>query len=319
MVTRLGDSVSFFKVGLQLIYAGGVDLARRLAGEGKQVFLDGKLLDIDNTVEGAVESIVPLGVTFLTIHAYPKAMRAAVAARGTAPLRLLGVTVLTSMDDADLSDAGFAGERGGRWSPPAPRTRRPPAWTASSPPPPRPRPSAASSARTWRSSPPASVRRAPAAATRSASPRRRAPSPPAPTTWSSAVRSPPRPTREAAADASSPKSRPRWKEGKSHEQGLLDRPCRYQTTRRPTRNTSPPTPRPSRNTAAASWSAAASSRCFPASARARNVVIEFKDFDTALACYRSPEYQHAIAERGTSAEVDVLVIEGYDGPQPADG
>lgn len=54
-------------------------------------------------------------------------------------------------------------------------------------------------------------------------------------------------------------------------------------------------------------------------ARSRNVVIEFKDFDTALACYRSPEYQHAIAERGNSAEVDVLVIEGYDGPQPGDG
>ena len=54
-------------------------------------------------------------------------------------------------------------------------------------------------------------------------------------------------------------------------------------------------------------------------ARSRNVVIAFKDFDTALACYRSPEYQHAIAERGTSAELDVVVIEGYDGPQPADG
>ena len=109
MVARLGDSVTFYKVGLQLIFAGGIDFARRLAGEGKQVFLDAKLLDIDNTVEGAVASIVPLGVTFLTVHAYPKAMRAAVAARGRAPLRLLGVTVLTSMDDADLRDAGFAG------------------------------------------------------------------------------------------------------------------------------------------------------------------------------------------------------------------
>lgn len=108
MVKRLGASVTFFKVGLELIYAGGVDLARRLAGEGKQVFLDAKLLDIDNTVEGAVRSIAPLGVTFLTVHAYPKAMRAAVAARGAVPLRLLGVTVLTSMDDADLRDAGFA-------------------------------------------------------------------------------------------------------------------------------------------------------------------------------------------------------------------
>jgi len=109
MVARLGEGVSFYKVGLELIYAGGIDFARRLVGEGKQVFLDGKLLDIDNTVAGAVRSIVPLGVTFLTIHAYPKAMRAAVEARGEAPLRLLGVTVLTSMDDADLRDAGFAG------------------------------------------------------------------------------------------------------------------------------------------------------------------------------------------------------------------
>jgi orotidine-5'-phosphate decarboxylase len=109
MVARLGGTVTFFKVGLELIYAGGVDFARRLAGDGKQVFLDAKLLDIDNTVEGAVRSIAPLGVTFLTVHAYPKTMRAAVAARGDAPLRLLGVTVLTSMDDADLIDAGFAG------------------------------------------------------------------------------------------------------------------------------------------------------------------------------------------------------------------
>jgi len=109
MVAGLGDGVTFYKVGLELIYAGGLDFARRLVGEGKQVFLDAKLLDIDNTVAGAVKSILPFGVTFLTVHAYPKTMRAAVAARGGAPLRLLGVSVLTSMDDADLVDAGFAG------------------------------------------------------------------------------------------------------------------------------------------------------------------------------------------------------------------
>mgnify|MGYP001133517736 CR=1 FL=1 len=108
MVAGLGDSVTFYKVGLQMIFAGGIDSARRLAGEGKQVFLDAKLLDIDNTVEGAVSSIVPLGVTFLTIHAYPKAMRAAVKARGDAALKLLGVTVLTSLDAADLAAAGYA-------------------------------------------------------------------------------------------------------------------------------------------------------------------------------------------------------------------
>lgn len=52
--------------------------------------------------------------------------------------------------------------------------------------------------------------------------------------------------------------------------------------------------------------------------RQRNVVIEFKDYETALACYNSPEYQHAIRERGSSAELDLIVIEGYDGPQPND-
>lgn len=109
MVLRLGGSASFYKVGLQLIYAGGIPFARDLVAAGKKVFLDAKLLDIDNTVGHAVESIVRLGATFLTVHAYPQAMRAAVAARGDAALKLLGVTVLTSMDDADLAAAGYAG------------------------------------------------------------------------------------------------------------------------------------------------------------------------------------------------------------------
>jgi orotidine-5'-phosphate decarboxylase len=108
MVAALGDSVSFYKVGLQLIFAGGIAFAERLVRSGKQVFLDAKLLDIDNTVAGAVESIAALGMTFLTIHAYPKAMRSAVAARGRARLKLLGVTVLTSMDEADLVAAGYS-------------------------------------------------------------------------------------------------------------------------------------------------------------------------------------------------------------------
>ncbi len=108
LVDRLGDSVTFFKVGLQLASApGGIPFAGALAAAGKRVFLDMKLLDIENTVAGAVKNIVRLGVTFLTIHAYPGAMRAAVKARGDAPLRLLGVTVLTSMDDADVAEAGY--------------------------------------------------------------------------------------------------------------------------------------------------------------------------------------------------------------------
>ena len=107
IVDRLGDSVTFYKIGLQLIFAGGLTLAERLAKSGKKIFLDVKLLDIDNTVEGAVGNIARMGMTFVTVHAYPKAMRAAVAARGDTSLGLLGVTVLTSMDDGDLAAAGY--------------------------------------------------------------------------------------------------------------------------------------------------------------------------------------------------------------------
>ncbi len=108
MVARLGDAVSFYKVGLQLTFAdGGIAFAERLAASGKKVFLDVKLLDIDNTVAGAISSIARMGMTFVTVHAYPKAMRAAVGARGDSSLRLLGVTVLTSMSDHDLTDAGY--------------------------------------------------------------------------------------------------------------------------------------------------------------------------------------------------------------------
>ncbi len=107
MVRKLGDSVSFYKVGYQLAFAGGLDFARELVREGKQVFLDMKLLDIDNTVAKGVENIVKMNVSMLTLHAYPKAMRAAVEAARGSSLCLLGVTVLTSMDDADLRDAGY--------------------------------------------------------------------------------------------------------------------------------------------------------------------------------------------------------------------
>lgn len=108
LVETLGPAVSFYKVGMQLVFAGGLSLVEELAAAGKRVFLDMKLLDIDNTVAGGVSSIARLGVTFTTIHAYPKAMRAAVAARGGGKPGLLAVTALTSMDDADLAAAGYA-------------------------------------------------------------------------------------------------------------------------------------------------------------------------------------------------------------------
>jgi len=107
VVSTLGDSISFYKIGYQLAFAGGLEFARDLAREGKQVFLDMKLLDIDNTVASAVENIARMGMTMLTLHAYPKAMAAAVKAAEGSGLCLLGVTVLTSMDEQDLTDAGY--------------------------------------------------------------------------------------------------------------------------------------------------------------------------------------------------------------------
>jgi orotidine-5'-phosphate decarboxylase len=107
MVARLGEAVSFYKIGYQLAFAGGIDLARALAGAGKQIFLDLKLHDIGNTVARGVESVAALGVSFLTVHAYPQTMHAAVDARAGSALRILAVTVLTSYDDADLAAAGY--------------------------------------------------------------------------------------------------------------------------------------------------------------------------------------------------------------------
>jgi orotidine-5'-phosphate decarboxylase len=107
MVERLGDAVRFYKVGYQLTFAGGLSFAERLVRSGKQVFLDMKLHDIGNTVEKGVASVAALGVTFLTVHAYPQTMRAAVEARAGSNLRILAVTVLTSYDDHDLAEAGY--------------------------------------------------------------------------------------------------------------------------------------------------------------------------------------------------------------------
>jgi orotidine-5'-phosphate decarboxylase len=108
LIERLGDAASFYKIGYQLAFAGGLALAETLVAAGKQVFLDLKLHDIGNTVEKGVESVARMGATFVTVHAYPQTMKAAVAARGGAGLRILAVTVLTSYDDADLDAAGYA-------------------------------------------------------------------------------------------------------------------------------------------------------------------------------------------------------------------
>ena len=107
MVARLGEAVTFYKIGYQLAFAGGLDYARELVQSGKRVFVDLKLHDIGSTVAAGVKSVARLGASFLTVHAYPQVMQAAVQAREN-NLQLLAVTVLTSLNDANLVEAGYA-------------------------------------------------------------------------------------------------------------------------------------------------------------------------------------------------------------------
>ena len=107
LVTQLGDSVTFYKIGYQLIFNGGLPFAQDLARSGKKIFLDMKLHDIGNTVTKGVEAIAGMGMTFLTAHAFPQTMRAAVEGARGSDLKILAVTVLTSYDDADLAEAGY--------------------------------------------------------------------------------------------------------------------------------------------------------------------------------------------------------------------
>ena len=103
LIGKLGDSVGVYKIGLELLFSGGFELARELARNGRRVFVDAKLLDIEATVERATASIARMGVEFLTIHALDcKTLAAAVRGRGDSALKLLGVTVLTSLSSSDL-------------------------------------------------------------------------------------------------------------------------------------------------------------------------------------------------------------------------
>jgi orotidine-5'-phosphate decarboxylase len=109
LVETLGGAVSFYKIGFELAMArNGLAFAETLARSGKGVFLDLKLHDIGNTVSRATERAADLGMTFLSVHAFPQTMRAAAAGRGGSALKILAVTVLTSWDDNDLREAGYA-------------------------------------------------------------------------------------------------------------------------------------------------------------------------------------------------------------------
>lgn len=108
LVARLGDTVSFYKVGLELFATDGMALARELKAEGKQLFLDWKLHDIGATVERAARALAGSGCDLLTVHAEPQVMAAAVRGCAGSGLKILGVTVLTSLTDADLTEMGYA-------------------------------------------------------------------------------------------------------------------------------------------------------------------------------------------------------------------
>lgn len=108
LVARIGDAATVYKIGYRLAYAGGLALVPELAARGLKVFLDLKLHDIGNTVEEGVRALSGLGATFLTVHAYPQTMRAAVRGRGADGPTILAVTVLTSYDAEDAREAGYA-------------------------------------------------------------------------------------------------------------------------------------------------------------------------------------------------------------------
>ncbi len=105
LADTLGDAVTFYKVGLGMLTGGGLALANELKHErGKRVFLDLKLFDIGATIEAAVRGLAEYEPDFLTVHGDPQVVRAAVAGRGDKPVKVLAVTVLTSLDRADLDD-----------------------------------------------------------------------------------------------------------------------------------------------------------------------------------------------------------------------
>jgi orotidine-5'-phosphate decarboxylase len=107
LISRIGDHAGVYKIGLELLFTGGMELARELVEQGKKVFIDAKLLDIPNTVERATANIAATGATFLTVHGHDiKTMEAAMRGREGHDLKLLAVTVLTSLDERDLKQQG---------------------------------------------------------------------------------------------------------------------------------------------------------------------------------------------------------------------
>jgi orotidine-5'-phosphate decarboxylase len=107
LVDALGDNADFYKVGMELYAAAGMDYVRSLVDRGKRVFLDMKYYDIGETVKRAVAVAARSGATFLTVHGVGQVMRAAIEGRGDSPMKLLAITVLTSFDQDDVAELGY--------------------------------------------------------------------------------------------------------------------------------------------------------------------------------------------------------------------
>lgn len=109
LMAAIGDAAGVWKIGLELLFAGGAELARDLADHGRRIFVDAKLLDTPNTVMRATANIADMGAAFLTVHGHDtKTLHAAVAGRGDSSLKLLAVTVLTSLEEPDLAEQGIS-------------------------------------------------------------------------------------------------------------------------------------------------------------------------------------------------------------------
>ena len=320
IVATLGDDILFYKIGHQLAFAGGLELARDLASSGKKIFLDMKLLDIDNTVASGVENIAKMGMSMLTLHAYPKAMRAAVAAAKGSDLCLLGVTVLTSMDDEDLKEAGYGTDavslvlrRAGQAraagmggivcsaeEATAVRNVIGPDMALVTP---GIRPAGCRKGR------PEARDDAVRCHSRRIEPPRRGPSDRQGARSESGCAG--YSERDAVgALAGQPLSLSKTRQ--RSETWPRDTGSRASMSAIPnaTRITSPRQSRPSKNTAPISWRVAARSPSSRVRRVARNVIIEFPSLQHAVDCYNSPEYQIAAKIRQQIADAEMVVVEG---------
>lgn len=106
IVEKLGDSISFYKIGMELIYSGGLDYCKKLKNMGKNVFLDAKIHDIPTTVEKTISAISKIGVDIVSIHGYTQTMKA--AKQNCHNTQIYAVSVLTSEDDNTIKNAGYS-------------------------------------------------------------------------------------------------------------------------------------------------------------------------------------------------------------------